>query len=360
MRPALEQYELIERYLNNNLSDSELAAFKSKLATDASLRNEVKVYQTVNEMIMDQGLLEVKAKLKAIDSTTGPLNGSKPYLYTAVAVVAIAVIGYFTINNTKDATIIPTKQQPSAPINHELKKQPENTNAEQHVDKKSTAPLELDTQETAGEIGNDQTTPVLKESATDTQLNSNPEPVETTAEEKVKTSLVVCNLEQSDLRLSSTPSCNNSPTGSISIEPSSEFKGKLPVEFSLNRKDFKASRTYHYLDAGTYYVSVKDSDGCVWNDAKEIVVPEKDCREHEYAFSPDRGELWKFPVSSTGNYKIEIYNRNGTLVFRANVTNGQPDAWDGTSDGQTLPMGSYSYRITNDRETSDGFVTILR
>jgi gliding motility-associated-like protein len=363
MRPALEQYELIDRFLNNNLSDTELVAFQNRLASDAALREELKVYQQVNELIVDQGLLEVKAKLKALDTSADPGSGSKSYLYTSIAVVAIAVIGFLAVRNNEEPAVVPAREVVPAPVTRELNSTPETAQIKKPGTKLSptTASENKQDSEVARTIESSETaTPVSETPIADVDPTSQVHATETVQEEKPQPNAIDCALEESDLKVISTSSCNNSPTGSITIEETSHFKGKLPVRFSLNAKDFSDVKTFKFLEAGTYYLSVKDSDGCIWSDAKEIVVPERDCREREEAFYPDRGETWKFPAPQTGSCKIEIYNRTGALVYKTNIVNGQPGSWDGTSDGQALPMGSYTYRITNGDETSIGSVTILR
>lgn len=60
------------------------------------------------------------------------------------------------------------------------------------------------------------------------------------------------------------------------------------------------------------------------------------------------------------NNIVKIYNRWGNLLFESN---GYDTPWDGTNNGQALPMGSYTYTIDfNDGSTEpiSGTVTIIR
>jgi gliding motility-associated-like protein len=62
-----------------------------------------------------------------------------------------------------------------------------------------------------------------------------------------------------------------------------------------------------------------------------------------------------------------VYNRWGNKVFEHNSSDGNPymnNMWDGTFNGQLLPVASYYYIIeTNDSNSTkkyEGTVTILQ
>ena len=87
---------------------------------------------------------------------------------------------------------------------------------------------------------------------------------------------------------------------------------------------------------------------------QELVVPN--------TFSPNAdgvNDTWNitaleaFPASIT-----EVYNRYGQQVFR-NMSNNNP--WDGTYNGQPLPVGTYFYKISNENKIlKSGWVLIVR
>jgi hypothetical protein len=58
MRPDLELIERIERYLNGELSLTEKTAFESKMATDASLREEVQLQQDIRSALERASLID--------------------------------------------------------------------------------------------------------------------------------------------------------------------------------------------------------------------------------------------------------------------------------------------------------------
>ncbi len=67
------------------------------------------------------------------------------------------------------------------------------------------------------------------------------------------------------------------------------------------------------------------------------------------------GNIWKYP-----NNTLQVFNRNGQLVFRQE---GYANTWDGRAFGQDLPAATYFYimDLGNDRgDTYHGTVTIVK
>lgn len=129
----------------------------------------------------------------------------------------------------------------------------------------------------------------------------------------------------------------------IIIDERSALKGKTPFSFSIDRSHYSDEYIFTGLYAGSYEVTIRDANGCYWTYNQDIHVGEKDCHSSEYSIYPAHGEVWKIPVDGNTNGRIEIYDNTGALVFSAEITSGFPNAWDGTSNGKPLPMGSYSF-----------------
>lgn len=80
-------------------------------------------------------------------------------------------------------------------------------------------------------------------------------------------------------------------------------------------------------------------------------------------FTPNNdgnNDTWKIDNLSTyPNCTVEVFNRNGTLLFQSV---GYPIPWDGKYKGADLPVGVYYYIINpkNGRKTMSGSITIIR
>lgn len=114
--------------------------------------------------------------------------------------------------------------------------------------------------------------------------------------------------------------------------------------------------------ADTWYkLTVTSADGCVATDSllvkilKALVVPN--------AFTPNGdgiNDTWVIEyLESYPGATVQVYNRYGQLVFNSN---GYPKPWNGTVNGNSLPVGTYYWIINpkNGRAQINGSVTIIR
>ena len=81
------------------------------------------------------------------------------------------------------------------------------------------------------------------------------------------------------------------------------------------------------------------------------------------AFSPNGdgiNDLWNIPgLSSYADCSVQIFNRYGQLLFQSK---GYTTPWNGTFNGQIVPIGTYYYIISTDKISGkkSGSVTVLR
>lgn len=113
----------------------------------------------------------------------------------------------------------------------------------------------------------------------------------------------------------------------------------------------------------TYCVAGQDANGCVNYDCMILEVIPSDIVTLYNAFTPNGdgnndvlfiGNIQKFPDN-----KLEVFNRNGKLVFQ---TSQYANTWDGKVDGAELPSATY-YVVLNlgsGKGKVQGAVTIIR
>ncbi|PSR53624.1 hypothetical protein AHMF7605_08835 [Adhaeribacter arboris] len=112
----------------------------------------------------------------------------------------------------------------------------------------------------------------------------------------------------------------------------------------------------------TYKVTAFSEEGCVATDEVTITVIPRVIIVN--TFSPNHdgiNETWE--IQRIENYPeatVEIFNRWGTKVFTSNT--GYTKAWDGTYNGQDLPLATYYYIIRLDKISKpiSGNVTLVR
>jgi hypothetical protein len=371
MRDELKIYEQIDRYLKNELSGNELSDFEDKMKTDASFYEEVNNNRLIHELVIDHGLLDLKRKMQAIDSRHHPSPFKKFGWHIGVtlllATLTIVVVKFGWKNdqeeNQKEVVAKTELVLPEVPkldsgrTNNPIDKSAQRVNEIKELQKTHVIPNNVLAEKGEKVKPVEDSTKVSLETRTSEKVA----PIEDLREkQQEKPATLVCHLDNSSIQVSTTESCNASPTGKITIDSTSFFSGQRPFEFSFDNKKYYSKYVFDNLYAGIYYLHVKDALGCTWTDNKEIIVREKDCRTYEYSFYPDKGEVWMFPLETSSNGKIAVYSRNGSLVYSTLISNGAPDNWNGTSGGQLLPMGSYSFILRSGDKTITGNVTLLR
>ena len=111
----------------------------------------------------------------------------------------------------------------------------------------------------------------------------------------------------------------------------------------------------------SYMLTATSSEGCKASDdisikvLKAIHIPN--------AFSPNGDGIhdrWEIKYLNTyPGATVEVFNRYGQLVYKSN---GYSQSWDGTFNGNPLPVGTYYYIINprNGRSQLSGYVDIIR
>ncbi len=115
----------------------------------------------------------------------------------------------------------------------------------------------------------------------------------------------------------------------------------------------------------TYYLVVTSGAGCIATDSVTVTVEDGEVSTPT-AFTPDNdgtNDLWIIENLSTSYPEavVEVYNRWGNKIFESDPGYTQP--WDGTFEGNAMPVGSYYYIINfNDgtREAETGTITIIK
>jgi hypothetical protein len=318
-------------------------------------------------MVIDHGLIELRRKLQAIDSVhhTDTINFRK----WGAGIVLVLVIGSLifyrlttdinpkNVQTVKDETAKPTVKRKDAAKQNENPGPPAEKvpNTSSPTIKRDTTTLLLPA---IAERPEDVPTEIpinLVDTIKQVEIPERPVPVSPPIKE-----IIPCELSASKIEVSTTESCANSPTGKIVIGKNSDLQGKAPFTFSINAKNYTNEYVFAGLYPGSYQLMVRDAAGCSWEYDKDIHIDEKDCHDQEYSFYPGKGEVWRIPVGQNSNGRIEVYNRNGALVFSTSINNGYPDTWDGTSSGQPLSMGSYSFILKLEDKVLTGSVTIVR
>ena len=147
----------------------------------------------------------------------------------------------------------------------------------------------------------------------------------------------------------------------IEATPENYSEGEVTINWYLENGLISNENglTLPVIDAGEYEIEVIFNDtGC--SNSTFITVIELDTCVIPQGISPNGdGKNDIFDLSSYGVTKLEIFNRNGTLVYsKTNYTN----EWFGqTNDGDELPVGTYFYTMEyQDGQRRSAWVYIQR
>ena len=110
----------IDRYNDGELDDDENEYFKRQMALNPLLREEVQIDKQLNFFLMDQEMLELMEKVRAVTSSRIPqfrLMNTLAFAASVIILLSVGVIFYLSGNkfNTKSK---PGKQQASLPAQH--------------------------------------------------------------------------------------------------------------------------------------------------------------------------------------------------------------------------------------------------
>uniref|UniRef100_UPI00131DA3FE T9SS type B sorting domain-containing protein n=1 Tax=Brumimicrobium mesophilum TaxID=392717 RepID=UPI00131DA3FE len=161
-----------------------------------------------------------------------------------------------------------------------------------------------------------------------------------------------------------------SPATIYSDDPTVDFNNKSQLN-AINQWDFDGlgvssqanpSFTFPLGIEDTYEVLlvVYSDKGCVDSIIKEVPVVDQTIFYVPNAFTPDGNDVNNtfLPVMTVGvdpqNYKLEIFNRWGEVIFESNDYNV---GWDGTYGGKIVKSGTYLWKIRfNEIKTEDDII----
>lgn len=134
---------------------------------------------------------------------------------------------------------------------------------------------------------------------------------------------------------------------------------------SYKWQDGSTGSTFSVTAAGTYFVEVRDAQGCIASDTIRISA---DCSGVYFpsAFTPNndtRNDLFGplGNIAGLEKYSLRIFNRYGQLVF----TSSNPfEKWDGTFKGSIPQTGSFvwmaSYTLNGKQTSAKGTILLIR
>jgi hypothetical protein len=376
----IETYELIERYLLGRSKPGEEAEIEARIKSDPSFAGEVEQHRNMQQVIHDHSVLDVKEILTRIRNQKQISIRRRNKFYRSMLIVGscaiIVSLSLLYLFNNNDGAVRRASEAPEAPEASEAFTDTLAPATETGVTAAETEAPEESIQknnevQTPGTISS----PDLPHNAVpDLPHNAVPDLPHNAVPDLPQNAVPdlqsgTDSLASSDLQSEASfpcaikasyityPSCNNKATGVIRIIESSIITGTPPYQAILNG-EYGDSLVFRRLKPGFYRLEIKDASGCL-ADLGTIIVDTKECRYQENFYAPL--ELWEIPLDLQPG-TIEIYNKNGMIVYRLRFDGTGPEYWNGNDlNNEALPLGLYLFTIRYDSgEIFHGSVTINR
>ena len=168
------------------------------------------------------------------------------------------------------------------------------------------------------------------------------------------------------------PFCPDDYQGQLALKISG---GTEPYTYSWEGFESQSGPVLDGVNEGYYAVEITDANNCVFDTTIFLEAEYDICLDIPNVFTPnnipdDKNDFWDIRYRGDEgktlhdiypDASIKVYNRYGRIVFECKGS-GCPVAWDGTYNGEKLPIDSYFYIIELNNGSGRvyrGTVTIL-
>ena len=238
-------FELIDRYLNGELSEGEKSDFEVRLKTDREFAGHFEIQNISYQIVVGQNLLDLKARMQK-DLSGGKYTGNSnrwKYFGGGAGLFLIAVLLYFFFKSDE-----------------QVKPEPKNI------------PVLIDTVASAPENNE------IDTAAWNNIPEIKPEEIQdknTTVEHHKD----ICKDTLISFSCQARAACADQSNGAIEVDLNTIKLGKAPFEFSINPNgEFVSEPFIGDLKQGKYSLYVRDAKGCVRRLNVKVEVPSIDCK----------------------------------------------------------------------------------
>lgn len=147
--------------------------------------------------------------------------------------------------------------------------------------------------------------------------------------------------------------CENQDNGIIRVTNISGGVG--PYKVRLDDESFVSDRAFTALFAGDYEVTIQDAKECTVQ--LMVSLDEKECKT-SFVYSPNYEEHWEIP-SPSDIYTFTLLSEYGSVLYKKEYAD-EDNVWDGKNfDGEVIQQGVYIFLIEYEGKVKKGELSIV-
>lgn len=356
-----QAYQLIDMYIQNDLSPEHKSQFEYWMSQDSDLQLEVELQQLTSEILVSNHLDTVQKEINSFHQKQ--LRKAKWIKYGVIAgITSLVIISLYLWNKKFSNTnsTLPTTEETTTVI--------EDSSFTHSPSTVSVKPkIKTNENSTTNNITNEDTDPSSKKSTTaisnvEEKAKELPvvsttkvEPVLPTHQAYTSTQTIKdpCEGVQIHGKYQVVGTCPNKNDGQIIINKITG--GTSPYVYELKHNNQLLSLTH--LEYGQYSLTIKDKNNCFIT-YTDIKIPHLTCQE-DYVFNPFIGETWKTVVGNKSG-QITVYDISGNIYYQKSFTSNEEIEWNGLSIRGNMQSGQYIYMIKYaDGLSTTGKITLV-
>lgn len=357
MKPFNKQ---IDQYLKGELSSKEAAAFEEEMKNNPELAREVEYNQIANEIIVEDGLSSVKARLRKIHEPS--VVGKKLLTFSIASLMFIGLgVGTFLYYDDSETNTFSTQPQAynlqdnQNLDNSEILEDPVST---EEIDENSENELESGTSEEDKKaiIANTKPSEAINVEENNTTEVTDVEDVLSADTVVVKKD--VCDEVAIYANVLIENTCKDVKNGSVLIETNTISGGEGPYQYAIlpstkrmriSEVPFSEQIYYDSLSSGYYNFLIKDKNGCLSYSERAALVRASNCTVNPVPISINSKENKGWLINDSLSVKASLIIKDGNtnhIIFKEDFNPGNQLRWSGKDSlGNYLEKGSYNYKV---------------
>lgn len=378
---------LIEAYFSHSMSADEQVEFERLLDANPQAAALFEEEKAVRAILMEDEMIDVRAQMEKDLGKMAKAQKVKKSLAWAggisLAVVASVLLFYNNdvvtenslgekktdkIEQTDDLPVV-TEKEPNTTQDFQKNKADE-INAVEAVETKQPESEDGEniTAETASDVDSLYKEQPKQEEKAEKEIESlkketkikNKKNAEQTKPVEEKPEIIDCSQFQPAVTVEANPTRYNGSTGEIVVNGTEDG-----WSFSIDQEnDYQFSPRFTDLEKGTYVVTIKDENNCVF-ETKPVDVDMslcKDASEYNRIFNLQNQDTWEIPIVEDFEYEVKIYNKMQQICFDSEISGTGIPEWDGKDlNGNLVKLGLYKAVITyENKQTCVATVTLIR